>query len=456
MKTIFFCLPLLMSVSVVKSQDTLLVTFDEAIRIALQNNVVLNQQKNQFEFNQQQKQSSIASLGPNVSAFAQATQFNGNSFNQQQGRAVNGIRDNVNASLNAGLTLFNGNSRISTLKAANNQLDAQGYFVKRTSEDVINNVATQYLQVLLDIELHRIAKQNHETQLLQLEQVKGQVEVGTRPIVDQLNQEAQTSNAELRVLQADITINNDKAILTSLLLLDPFNSVTVARPSWSLDELMNDNRDHITLYELAKVNRGDVQRAISQEKASRYLMHATRASMTPTLSAFFSYGTSYNFQHNVPDSVTARDPSINRPFGSQFSSDNIYKSYGLQLSIPIFNGLQNKTNYYQQKIVYKNSQLTTSNVEIQAKTDVLRTHRNFQLQKKTLIVSQSQLKAAEEAFLLETERYNLGVTNFVDYQRANVAYIQAKTDLAQAEYRLLFQRILLAYATGTLRSEIEK
>jgi outer membrane protein len=258
------------------------------------------------------------------------------------------------------------------------------------------------------------------------------------------------------------------------MLLDPFQNIEVVRPDWSLIEIMSDDRNHETLYELAKANRGDIQRALSQEKAAQFGIVAARGNMLPSLNAFFSYGSSYNYQHNVPDSATfsnseyvlngtqidkvttyetVANPDRPRPFGEQFGTNNVYKSYGLQLTIPVFNGLRNRNTYYQQKITYQNSKLNRSNVEIQAKTDVLRTTRNFQVQKKTYTVSQSQLNAAEQAFKLETERYNLGVTNFVEYVRANLAFVQAQTDLAQAEFRLLFQKVLLEYATGTLKAE---
>jgi outer membrane protein len=72
---------------------------------------------------------------------------------------------------------------------------------------------------------------------------------------------------------------------------------------------------------------------------------------------------------------------------------------------------------------------------------------------KAYVVSIAQLSAANNAFNFETERYNLGVTNFVDYTNANRVFVQAQTDKAQAEYRLVFQKILIDYAVGTLRPE---
>jgi outer membrane protein len=97
--------------------------------------------------------------------------------------------------------------------------------------------------------------------------------------------------------------------------------------------------------------------------------------------------------------------------------------------------------------------LTRKNIEYQIRNDVVRASRNYDGAKKAYVVTVDQLKAAEMAFGLETERYNLGVTNFVDFINANRVFVQAQTDKAQAEYRLLFQKVLLDYAVGTLKVE---
>jgi outer membrane protein len=142
-----------------------------------------------------------------------------------------------------------------------------------------------------------------------------------------------------------------------------------------------------------------------------------------------------------------------RPFNDQFRRDNVYKSFGLQLNIPLFNGLQNRAVYVRQRVARDNATLVKKSAEFQLKNDVLRTARNYDGVKKAYLVSVNQLKAAELAFQYETERYNLGVTNLVEYSTANRAYLQALTDKAQAEYRLLFQKIQLEYALGTLQIE---
>jgi outer membrane protein len=123
------------------------------------------------------------------------------------------------------------------------------------------------------------------------------------------------------------------------------------------------------------------------------------------------------------------------------------------LQIPLFNGLQRKAVYFQQKTNYLNSKWVTRNLEILVKNDVRRAYLNFESAKKGFMAGVSQLEAATMAYSLETERFNLGITSFADYIQSNRSYVEAQTAKAQAEYRLVFQRILLEYAMGTLRPE---
>jgi outer membrane protein len=461
--------------------QTTILTFEEAVKKALRNGVQLNQQRNNLELSQMQKLSSIASIGPNVSLNGFASQFNGNSFNQQAGEVIIGVRDNFQGTLSANMNLFSGFNRINSIKQFASALDAQSYFVNRTSQDVINTVSIQYLQVMLDAELLKIGQKNFETQDKQLQQIKELVSLGARSPVDEYNQDALTKAAELRLVQAEISLNNDKTLLTQTLLIDPFEQYDVESPNWDLTVIGNETLNIEELAEKAKQYRGDYLRAVKNEESSKYGARAAKGLMMPSLFAFGNYGSSYNYQHGVPDSISTTitrpivvfdsstptgyavgsssttvgeaNPSVQRPFRDQFRNDNVFKQYGLQLTIPLFNGLQNRTTYIQQKVLYNNNQLVRKNMEYQIKNDVLRAVRTYEGAKKAFAISIDQLKAAEIAFGLETERYNLGVTNFVDYTNANRALVQAQTDKAQAEYRFVFQKILLEYAVGTLKAE---
>ena len=439
--------------------ETKILMFEEAVRIAMQNSVVLNQQKNNLEVNQMNRSASIWSLGPNVSLNSTAIRIDGNSFNPNTGTVINGVRDNLTGSINANITLFSGFRTINTLKQNTNLLDAQVYNLNRATQDVINTLATQYLTVMLDVELVKIAKQNHEALVKQLEQVKAQTELGARSPVDEYNQDAQTKGAELLLVRAEIQLENDKTLLAQTLLIDPFEQFIVESPNWDVNKIGTEILDERELAEKAKQHRGDYLRAVKQESAQRFAMQNAKGGMMPTLVAFGSYGSAYNFQHNVPDSIDdgsgnqISNPSSPRPFDEQFRQNNVSKQYGLQLSIPILSGMQNRSTHVQQKILYDNSQLARKNVEYQIQNEVIRTVYNYRGAKKAYTITTDQLKSAELAFQLEKERFDLGVTNFVDFVNANRTFVQAQADKARAEYNLVFQKILMEYAVGTLDAE---
>ncbi len=422
-------------------------TFQEAIKIAMKNSMLLNQQKNNLAFNQMQRSAAYAGMGPTLSVNGGATQVNGNTFNQNEGKVINGVFDQLSGSINANVNLFNGFNQYNRVRQSSSLLDAQSYYINRTAQDVINTISTQYLNVLVDVELLRIAQENFEVLKKQLEQVNQLVELGSKSPVEGYTQDSQTKAAEIRALQAEINLINDKGLLTQTLLLDPSDEFDVAKPDWDIQAIGSQETDLQNLFDEALKSRGDYLRAKKNEQAARYSMSASRAGMMPTLSAFGTLYSAYNHAHG--------DPNV-RPFPDQFKSDNLRKVYGLQLYIPILGGnsnLQNRSAFVQQKVTYLNSQATTKNAEIQVKTDVMRAFQNFKLYKRTYSVSIEQLNAAEMAFNLEKERYSLGVTNLIDYLTANKNLVQAQTDRAQAEYRLLFQKVLLDYATGTLKPE---
>ena len=301
--------------------------------------------------------------------------------------------------------------------------------------------------MLVDVELLRIALENFEVLKIQLALVRQQVELGSRSPVEGYTQDSQTKAAEIKALQAEIQLVNDKGLLTQTLLMDPSEQFDVAKPDWDINAIGSEEADLQNLFDSSLKNRGDYLRAKKNEEAAKYSMKASRAGMMPSLSA---YGTLFSAYNHVYGNLNER------PFDVQFKTDNLKKAYGLQLYIPIFGGnqnLQNRTAFVQQKVQHLNSQELTKNAEIQVKTDVVRAFENFKLHKRTFAVSLEQLTAAEMAFELEKQRYNLGVTNQVDYLQANRILVQSQTDRAQAEYRLLFQKVLLDYATGTLKPE---
>lgn len=424
-------------------------TFDDAVKLAVKNGLLLNQQRNNLELNSMQRKYAIAGLGPTLGLNAGAQRSSGNLFVQQTGKLAVGVSDNANASLNANINLFNGFSQVNRVKQADRALDAQAFFVSRTAQDIINTVSGQYLQVLLDEELLKIAAENWEAQKKLLTQIQEQVNLGAKSPVDEFNQDSQTKATEKLALQAQINLINDRALLTQSLLMDPSEEFEVVKPDWDLSSISTSKAEVDPLFETALKSRGDYLRAVKNEESAKYGMKAIKSTMLPTLGMYAAEYTAYNYFYGDAG------PNL-YPFGDQVKVNNLRKFVGFTLNVPIFGGnqnLQNRTNFVQQKITYENNRWLRKNAEVQVKTDVKKANDQVGLYLQMFTVSIDQLKAAEMALQLETERYTLGVTSFVEFANANRVFVQAQADKAQAEYRLLFQKVTIDYAAGTLKPE---
>jgi outer membrane protein len=415
----------------------------EAVQIAVKNNFTLNREKNNLVQSQALKANAIANLAPSVSGTLGLLRIDGNSFNQNEGRVENGIRDNVYGSIDANFTVFNGFNRINNMRASNDLLRAQANYVKRTEQQVIADVSSQYLQVLLDQELMKIAERNIELLKTQLEQIKGQVELGSKAEVDGITQDALVKGAELAFLRARVTLRNDKATLSATMLIDATVEYTLEEPVLDTDFTAALDQNLDDLYAKAKANRADYQQAIYAESAARNMVRANRGSYYPSIVAFGSYGSAYNKLQG----------SDARGFRDQFFTDNTQMRYGVELRIPIFNNFNSRYSVVQSKVTYNNASLAKSNIENTVKNDVLRRYQNFQDAIAAYKSAEVQLQAMELSHSLEKERYDLGITDLVQYTQANQNYVKAQGDFAQAKYTLSFQKILLDHAVGTLKLE---
>jgi outer membrane protein len=418
-------------------------TFQEAVKIGLQNNVLLNQQKNQLDYTQINKVSSLLQLGPRIDGTLNAYRNDGNSFNQNEGKVVNGKIDFVNGSLNAQIPVFTGMNTVNLYRQANNANEAQLHQVNRSSQETIRDVANQYLTCLLDQQLIKIDQENVSTQQVQYDQIKAQVDLGSKAEADLYNQEYQLKNAELLLVRSSNKLKNDIATLALTLLIDPATYFEVSEVDWDLNTLLADSISLDQMYAIAQDRRSDLKQATFSEKAAHFNHSAFKGRYFPSIYAGASYGSRYNYIYG----------DVNRTFDQQFREDNTNFSYGLSMSIPIFYGLQYRSQSALSKVSYENAKIRTKNIDVTVKSDVIRAFQNFNDAKTSYAAAQAQLRAGELTYKMEKERYDLGISTLVQLTTTNQSYIKAQGDFQNAKYTLMFQRLLIDFAIGTLKIE---
>lgn len=458
-------------------KDTLKITFKEAVEVALKENVPLRQQQNLLEVNEANRLAQKFRYLPTVSISGQYTRTDGQQFDQVQGVLAFTQSDRVSGSLDANLTLFDGLNRINSIKAADYSFKSQQSAVETRKQQLIYDVAQQYLQILLDTELLKIASDNLAVQQTTLEQIEGFVEVGSRAKPDLYTQEAQVQQAAVLKINAENTLRRSKTALIQTLLLNPTVDIEVVTPEWEALNILNQTYELNKLYSLALNNRPDYKQAQYTVEANNSNMSAASSGYFPTLTAFFSYGSNYsslvanstytetnqyetigyvNGDENMP--VQSINPVLiasnnEVPFDNQFFDDNLTTYYGLNLRIPIFDGLQTRAQRMAAKIDYENSKLDEENLERTIFLNVQNAFLDFKAAKENYMASQKQFEAGKKAQEVQQERYDLGIGDLVELSQANNLYVQGAASKAQATFTLIFQKIIIDYNLGTLKFE---
>lgn len=418
-------------------------TFKEAVNIGLKNNVALKRQKNQLEYTQINRTSSMLQLGPSVQAQGNAGRVDGNSFNNQTGQVVNGVVDYVNGSISASMPIFAGLGTLNTYRSAKSLNDAQLHTVHRSSQDVIQLVSSQYLTCILDMELIRINEENVHTQQVTYDQIKVQADLGSKAASDLYNQEYLLRNAELLLLRAKNTLKNDLNTLAVTLQVDPSQPFELEPVEWNIEEIMSDSVSLAEMHATAIDRRSDLKAAEENENVAHYSFSAMKGNYYPSLWAGASYGSRYNYIQGAE----------NRTFNDQFTKDNTQLSYGLTLTIPIYNGLRYRSQAAFSRVTYDNAKIAKQNTEVTVKADVIRAFQNFNDARTAYRTATAQRDAAELAYQTEKERYDLGISDIVQLSVVNQTHVAAKGAFESAKYTVMFQKILIDYAIGTLKFE---
>ena len=438
------CLLLISSLSAwaQASGTPVVLSFKDAVRLGMQNNLTLTQQKNQLDYTQINKTSTLLQLGPSVQGNWDLYRNDGNSFNQNEGKVVNGVIDYVGGSVSASMPVFTGFGMLNQHRAANNANEAQLHQVVRSTQDVMRDVSNQFLACLRDRELIKVAEENVRTQKATYDQISEQARLGVKAEADMVNQEYLLKNAELLLLRAQNTFKNDKALLAVTIGTDPA-TFDVGEVDWDINALIQDSTSLEEMYKVAADRRSDLKQASFAERSFQFGYAASRGRWFPNVYANVQYGSRYNY-------VQGED---NRSFHDQFYNDNTQLSYGFSIGIPIWNGLLTRSQAAQTRMQYRNATIRRKNVEVVVKSDVLLAYQNFADARTNYTASQAQLRAAELAYRMEKERYDLGISNIVQLSTVNQTYVKAQGDMETARFALMFQRILIDYAMGTLQME---
>ncbi len=420
------------------------ITLQEAIQIALENNFQLKQAQNNLNLSDQRRISEMADFLPSLTSSAGYNKTTGQQFVQDILAFDNVTSQGASGRLGANITVFNGFENIISLRQSIHDQVSFEEQVQRAKENVIFNTARAYLTVLVNTELLEIAEDNLETSVKQLEQTQAQVEVGSRPLVDQYNQESTVAGNELTVIQRENQLRLSRVQLIRQLQIDPLGNYEFVVPNIE-ERAAAQNPESIelqTLIDEALINRSDIKSEEADILSSELQLTLAKTRFLPTITASGAISTRWS------------DPYfLDANFSEQFFDQQVNKGYGFSISLPIFQNWNRVYNLELAKVQLKNARLSLENSKLGVVQEVTQAYNDFAAYSKQIESAQKALFASEKALETQQERYNVGASTFIELSEAQSTYVSAQSDFTQARYNLIFQEKLLDFFLGKLTGD---
>ncbi len=303
------------------------------------------------------------------------------------------------------------------------RLDYEAY--KASLAGVINDVIYQtkdaYYNLLLAQENKRVAEDNVQKYELFYNQAKAFYQIGMNPKVDVTIAQSNLSNAKMKLIQADNSINIAIANLNNIMGV-PFIE------KYDVQERLNYVPVNITLnqaVDIARDSRPELKLAEIKVKSAKQAVKLVKKSYFPTLSVEGQYMRG----------------------GAHWNSNYGY-NVGGYLTFPTVNGMLIRNEIKEAKYLYDKELANAVKTQNAIYLEIQTAYLTLNEKKSQIPVAILQVKQAKENYELSYGRYRVGEASPVELRDAQVTYQEAQLDYYNTLYGYNSAKAALEKAIG--------
>lgn len=411
-------------------------TLNECVKHALENNISIKQSELDLESAQYDKRDAIGKFIPSLNGSASYSVNTGANINPVTNQFENEVFTSFTTGFNSSLTLFDGLRNIRQLQRAKLAQLATQYQLDKMKDDISLAVANAYLNVLLNkANLSSLQSQN-EVSKEQLKRTEDLVEGGVLPKGDLLEIKANMANEKQQIAIARNTVKIALINLAQLLLVKDYENFQIVDEGYELVSNEVANQPVASIIASAEENRPELKIAEQNLAIAQKDVQISRGAYYPTLTAFFGYNTRYS-----------DNDFFERSFTTQlYQNDGI--GYGVQLNVPILNGLATRNNVARSKINLERRKYQLEQAKLDLESNVYQAHVDAQGALEAYEAAQEVVKSQELAFDYAQQRYDVGLTNGFDFTQAKQRLDNAIIELNRAKYDYIFKLKVLELYFG--------
>ena len=427
-----FIVGFVLMVSNAFSQNEVL-SLDDCIQIALENNSDLRISKYQNESADEAVLGSYSYILPNIGASAGYSKneygpvtverdvpisfdpLTGQWVYQRQKIRQGGYTSDFNSmGVQWNQTIYDGGNWWNSISQAKSQKLASAFSLKSTKNMVILNVQQYFFDLLKQqklLEVYKLATQRSEDQLNKTQKM---FELGSVAKVDVFRSKVNLGNDKIQLLTQENAVITARNNLNLVLGREPGTAISI-EPEFQLKNEFGETSDLISD---ALSNNPTIKMYNQDIKSQEYVIKRYQSNYYPNLSGSISYGRG------------------NESFDKVYSNfnENWNLTYRLNLSINLFNGFNDKVTVQQSKLQLKNNQETLIATERNVKSSIMQLLDNYESYLEIIEINKDNLEASKEEYRLAEERYRIGSGTQLELREAQVNLTRAEQTLVAAQY----------------------
>jgi outer membrane protein len=441
-------------------------TLQECVDHALKNNIQIKQSELNLDLADVNKDQSLFSIFPSLNAGANHNSYFGRSVDPTTYQfTTNEIRSS-NFSLTSSITIFDGFQLQNSLKQSKlNYLSAKKD-LEKIRNDVSLNVVTFYLQVLYNKDLVVQAKEQVDASKTQRDKLKEMENLGAASRGNLLDMEAQLASDELRLVNVQSQYDAAVLSLTQLLELTTVRDFAVEAPVFPNPVVDVASLNVNAIYESALTTQPEVKSSEYKVENAKKGLSIARGASSPRLSLSGSMSSAYSSSRERPVSsiidtipigftqtlepvyTIGSIPTYEKTSFSDQLDENLSKSVGLNLVIPLFNGWQTRGGIRRAKIFLQQAQLNDESLRKSLFKSVQQAVNDVLAANNRLSAAQKSSDALTESYDFNKQKFELGMLNSYDFLISKSNYSKSQSDLLQAKYDLIFKLKILDFYMG--------
>ena len=457
-KHTFFILMMLVlgALNHVKAQDTTTMDLKACMRYAVEHSTKIRiQQADNRDAQINRRDAILAAFTPEISGGTYAYANFGRSIDPETNTYIRTTSFHNGYSLSGGIVLFNGFQAVNNLKITKTA-KLMGFTKEQQLEDQICLATMEaYCNVLYHTELEKALQAQVATAEKAVQLATRQEQLGQKSHADVVQMQSDLAERQYQLTTCRNNLNNAMITLKDVMFW-PIEEPLMIDESFSrlpqCDSPTNETAvglshrgsrtDEISqMVEFAKTNMPSVLLAEGTMKNARLALKTARWQLVPTLSLYGGWSTSFFTYPGMEGYVPT-------PYFDQLKN-NSGEYIQLSLSIPIFDRLSKHSNIAKRKNAFDRAQADYEQTLQTVEAEVRRAIADRDGSADALRQAATRADLQNEAFALNTKRFEQGLISSIEYQTASNNYLNALAEHLNAQLQYFIKNSVVNYYGGT-------